>query len=186
MTLGKQVSIQLGQVHASREPAIIRTVLGSCIAACLRDPVVRVGGMNHFMLPAPLNGDAEDPARFGVHAMELLIGGIQKLGGERRRLEAKVFGGGHVLDVRVSAISVPQQNIEFITEFLAAEGITLVARDVGGCTARQVMFYTDTGKVLIKRLGRQGLPPAMVERQHQVRAQQQVAAKYGEITLFDD
>lgn len=94
-----QVSIHIGGVFATREPTVIKTLLGSCIAACLRDPEAGVGGMNHFMLPAALNGNAEDNlSRFGLHAMELLIGEIQKLGGSglgcKLRCSAEVMFSG--------------------------------------------------------------------------------------------
>jgi chemotaxis protein CheD len=185
MTHAREISIHVGGIYTSREPAVIKTVLGSCISACLRDPVARVGGMNHFMLPTPSNGDAGDLARFGVHAMELLIGEIQKLGGERARLEAKAFGGGHVLDIAESADGVPQQNIRFIREFLAAEGIPLLSHDLGGRLARQVRFHTHSGKVLVKRLTGRTMVTALTEREHQERAHRALHG-YGDITLFDD
>ena len=104
----EEATIYVGGVFASRDAAVVRTLLGSCIAACLWDPRSGVGGMNHFMLPRPANGVAEaDPSRFGVHAMELLIGKIQRLGGDRRTLQAKVFGGGHVLKIGGSGARVP-------------------------------------------------------------------------------
>ncbi|HYL79664.1 MAG TPA: chemotaxis protein CheD [Candidatus Acidoferrum sp.] len=154
MTQRRRISLYIGDVVSSREPRILCTVLGSCIAACLRDPVTRVGGMNHFTLPTPSGPNAgEEMARFGVNAMERLIGEIQKLGGERERLEAKIFGGGHVMDLPLSGESVAQRNVVFIQEFLQSERIPVVARDLGGTQARQIMFYSDTGSVLLKRLG---------------------------------
>lgn len=181
-----QVSIHIGGVFAAREPTVIKTLLGSCIAACLRDPVTGVGGMNHFMLPAAPNGDREDnPARFGLHAMELLIGQIQKLGGERGRLQAKVFGGGHVLQIAESANGVPQQNIRFIREFLRMEEIPLLAHDLGGRTARYVFFDTVSGKVRLRRLSSVTSVTTVVEREHEATAQREVE-RYGDITLFDD
>ena len=186
MRRGDQVSIHIGGVFATREPTVIKTLLGSCIAACLRDPVTGVGGMNHFMLPATLNGNAEDNlSRFGVHAMEMLIGEIQKLGGERARLQAKVFGGGHVLQIADSPNGVPQQNIRFIREFLRTERVPLLAHDLGGCLARYVLFDTGSGKVRMKRLsGATGLT-TVAERDHEAEAQRKVE-QYGDITLFDD
>src|SRR5580658_1868975 len=89
-------SIHIGEIFASREPAVVRTVLGSCIAVCLRDPVAGVGGMNHFLLPYGGHNELAS-ARYGIHAMELLINDCMKVGADRAKLEAKVFGGGHVL-----------------------------------------------------------------------------------------
>ena len=126
------------------------TVLGSCVAACLRDPVLGIGGMNHFMLP---EGTASDgaPARYGSHAMELLINGLLKRGAHRRRLEAKVFGGANVLRGFTSN-PVGSRNAEFIRDYLDAERIPLLAADLGGIHPRKVWFFTDTGKVIVQRL----------------------------------
>lgn len=181
-----QVSIHIGGVFATREPTVIKTLLGSCIAACLRDSETGVGGMNHFMLPAAPNGDHEDnPTRFGLHAMELLIGQIQRLGGQRARLQAKIFGGGHVLQIADSPNGVPQQNIRFIREFLRTEEIPLLAHDLGGRTARYVLFDTASGRVRLKRLSGTSSMATVVEREHEATAQREMK-QYGEITLFDD
>jgi chemotaxis receptor (MCP) glutamine deamidase CheD len=182
----EQVTIYVGGVFASREGAVVKTLLGSCISACLWDPQRGIGGMNHFMLPMPMNGGAmEDLPRFGVHAMELLIGEIQKLGGERRRVQGKLFGGGHVLQVPASIGCVPAQNIQFIRRFMAAEGIPVAAEDLGGSQARQIAFHTDTGRAFVKRLAGSGLFQMAAEQEHQRVAERAVAAA-GEITLFDD
>lgn len=126
------------------------TVLGSCVAACLRDPVLRIGGMNHFMLP---DGSARDgaPARYGSHAMELLINDLLKRGANRRRLEAKVFGGANVLRGFTSN-PVGSRNVEFVRDYLEAERIPLLASDLGGIHPRKIWFFPDTGKVMVQRL----------------------------------
>lgn len=148
-----RITINIGGLHASCKPLLLDTVLGSCIAACLYDPVTGIGGMNHFMLPE--GGDPENPAsaRYGVNAMELLISQLMKLGGERRRFQAKVFGGGHVLKIRESLDGVPQRNIDFVRRFLETEQIPVVKEDVGGYQPRRVLFHTHTGKVFLKYLG---------------------------------
>lgn len=146
-----QHCIHIGDVFAGSRPTVVRTVLGSCIAVCLRDPAAKVGGMNHFMLPRAAQ-DQQGGARYGVHAMELLINACMKHGGDRRCLEAKVFGGGHVLRIRRTESDVPQSNIRFILHFLRTENIPLVSSDLGGSVAREVYFFTDNGRVLLKRL----------------------------------
>jgi len=182
-----EVTIHIGQVYATREPTIIKTILGSCIAACLLDPVARVGGMNHFMLPAPANGSGTgDGSTFGIHAMDLLIGAVQKAGGDRRRIQAKLFGGGHVLRMGAIGNSVPERNIQFIEEFVRTEGIAVASRDLGGYLPRRIHFYTDTGKVLVKRLGQHMLRQTQTEEKEHIRAIAQVAPSFGEITLFGD
>lgn len=148
----KETSIHIGGVFSSREPAVVRTVLGSCVSACLFDPLASVGGMNHFMLPEG-NGDDTLPTRYGVHAMEMLINETMKMGAQRRRLRAKVFGAGHVLQIRSIGLAVPERNALFIKKFLADESIPIVGQRLGGTNPLQVHFFTHTGKALIKILG---------------------------------
>jgi chemotaxis protein CheD len=138
------------------------------------------------MLPTTPNGDADgNLSRFGVHAMELLIGQIQKLGGERARLEAKVFGGGHVLQIAESVNGVPQQNIRFIQDFLRTEGIPLLAHDLGGRIARHVLFDTASGRVRLKRLSGMTKLSTVAERDHEAQAERELQ-RCGEITLFGE
>lgn len=169
------VTIYIGGVYASGQPMVIKTLLGSCIAVCLHDAVGGVGGMNHFMLPWG-KADGADAGRFGVHAMDLLIGAVMKAGGDRRRLVAKVFGGANVLDVPGPVVDVPRQNVEFIRTFLKEEEISVVSADVGGRYARHVHFYTHDGRAFVKRVRR-------VRAEERSRAAP--AVKYGEITLFE-
>ena len=147
------VTIYIGGLHASRTPSLVRTTLGSCIAVCLYDPVAKVGGMNHFMLPEA-QGEVTEPTRYGGYAMELLIGELQKIGGLRSRFIAKIFGGGHVLDTEPSADSVPSRNIEFAREFIRDEGFHVASIDVGGLLPRLIKFETWSGRAFLKRLGR--------------------------------
>jgi chemotaxis receptor (MCP) glutamine deamidase CheD len=180
--IAADVTIYIGGVHASAEPALIRTLLGSCVAVALFDPAMRVGGMNHFMLPrGAAAADEADRTRFGVHAMDCLIGAIMKLGGQRRRLVAKVFGGAHVLDVEVSAAGVPQQNIAFIREFLDAEGFPVMAEDLGGYQPRHVRFYTATGRAQVKRMGSSQARARLLQREA---AGPPAPPTYGDVTLF--
>ena len=147
----EQVTIHIGGVVASRKPVVVSTVLGSCISVCLRDPKTLAGGMNHFMLP---NNSADESvsARYGIHAMELLINECMKAGADRRRLEAKLFGGGHVLKMRETDNNVPLSNIAFALDFLTTENISILSQDLGGYEAREVHFFTDTGKTLMRRM----------------------------------
>lgn len=149
----QRVTIHIGGVRASREPLLLDTVLGSCIAACIYDPVTGIGGMNHFMLPEGADPDNPTSARYGVNAMELLISEVMKLGGSRKRFQAKVFGGGHVLKIRESLDGIPAQNINFVRQFLDVEQIPVMSEDLGGYQARRVLFNTQNGRVYVKKLG---------------------------------
>ncbi len=146
-------TLHIGGVHASREPVLLDTVLGSCISACIYDPVAAIGGMNHFMLPESADPENPTSTRYGVNAMELLISEIMKLGGTRKRFQAKVFGGGHVLKIRETVDGIPQQNIDFVRRFLQNESIPVMSEDIGGYQARHVLFNTQNAKVFLKRLG---------------------------------
>lgn len=187
-TAGKaEIRIHIGAVYATAEPTVVKTLLGSCVAVCLFDPLVRIGGMNHFMLPNPVAGrdDRLDTARFGVHAMDCLVGALQKLGASRRRLRAKVFGGGDVLKIGGSGASVAERNIAFIDEFLRTECLPVVARDVGGELTRDLRFHTDTGKVYVKRLGESGLRQLGPDELTHLRRLEQAPPAFGDVTLFD-
>lgn len=142
-----------GQFYVTRQSEVIATVLGSCVAACVRDTGNGVGGMNHFMLPEPGPGDkgswsrtAGRPARYGTDAMEQLINAILKAGGVRSRLEVKIFGGARVIS------DVGRRNVEFVRNYLETEGLELIAEDVGDVYPRHVQFFPDSGRARMRRL----------------------------------
>lgn len=174
-------TIYIGEVFASREPTIIKTLLGSCVAVCLWDPVARVGGMNHFLLPRALQESTDDPARFGVHAMDLLICEMLKAGADRMRLRAKVFGGAHVLAIAEDEDGVPSQNITFALEFLKREGFKLTGSDLGGYLPRRVHFQSDSGRGFVQRVA-----SATALSRLTASEQQQAVSKpdYGGVELF--
>lgn len=133
---------------------LLATVLGSCVAACIRDKHNGIGGMNHFMLPDGCI-DESDPssmsARYGIYAMEILLNQITKMGARRANLEAKVFGGGNVLPGLVEA-NVGERNAEFVLGFLETENIRIVAHDLVDIYPRKVYYFPSTGKALVKKL----------------------------------
>jgi chemotaxis protein CheD len=175
-------SIHIGGVEVSDEGAIIRTILGSCISVCLRDPRMGVGGMNHFMLPEG-ESSSFNPASYGVHAMELLINQCMRLGADRRHFEAKVFGGGKMFSTETGATRVAERNIDFALGFLKDERIPIVSQDLGGTTGREVFFYTATGRMRLKRHADRA--KEIIEQEQRFRrAKPIVAAPETDITLF--
>jgi len=132
------------------DDTLLVTVLGSCVAACLRDPILRLGGMNHFLLP---DGDPNvgDSTRYGAHAMEVLINELLQHGAARKRLQAKVFGGGNVLQGFAHTL-IGSRNAEFVLRYLDAEKIPVIAQDLRGIHPRKVYFFPNTGKVMVQRL----------------------------------
>jgi chemotaxis receptor (MCP) glutamine deamidase CheD len=182
MTYPKEVTLHVGGVHASAEPTLIKTLLGSCVAVCLWDSRACVGGMNHFLLPSgEPDGPLDDATRFGVHAMDRLIGEMLKLGATPRRLVAKVFGGASVLALGGSAAGVPQANVDFVREFLAREGLRVAATSVGGTLPRQIRFFTDSGKVLVRRVIGPRAQALVLEEEQEGRRRR---ARFGDVTFF--
>jgi len=140
-----------GELYASKRNIVIVTVLGSCVSVCLRDPVARIGGMNHFMLPDRAGNTTllSEPARYGAHAMEMLINNLLSMGANRGRLEAKMFGAGRVLP---GMSDVGARNAQFALEYLERERIPVKAKDVGGKNARKVYMFVEPGRVLVKEI----------------------------------
>lgn len=143
------VKVLPGEYFVADESIIIMTVLGSCIAACLWDSRVRVGGMNHFMLP---EGDSLDlSGRYGSYAMELLINEMQKKGARRETMQAKIFGGAQVMH-HFTTMNVGERNTSFVVNYLQTERIPIISEDVLDIYPRKVVFFPVTGKVMVKRL----------------------------------
>ncbi|MFA4915876.1 MAG: hypothetical protein WC560_04315 [Syntrophales bacterium] len=144
-----------GEYYATNQPEILGTVLGSCISVCLFDEENRIGGMNHFMLPGCISTQEilfSEIGRYGLYAMELLIGEIIKKGGNRKTLKGKCFGGGSVLRFRQYDGNIPEANIRFIRKFFELEEIPLITENMGGSYGRKIYFFVPEGRILMKRL----------------------------------
>jgi chemotaxis protein CheD len=146
-----------GEYYVTRENELITTVLGSCVSACIRDRDLRIGGMNHFMLPET-NADklkqgnetvVGNANRYGNYAMEHLINTILSHGGKRKNLEIKVFGGGKIIP---TLTDVGIKNIEFVLSYIDAEGLKLISQDLGDVYPRKIVFFPATGKVRMKKI----------------------------------
>jgi chemotaxis protein CheD len=142
------VKVLPGEYFVTADDMMVMTVLGSCIAACIYDPRVRVGGMNHFMLP---DGGNEAGGRYGSFAMELLINEMMKLGARRETMQAKVFGGGQVMHT-FTTMNVGERNTKFVLDYLQTERIAVISKDVLDIHPRKVCYFPATGKAMVKRL----------------------------------
>ena len=145
-----------GEYYVTTNDEEIVTVLGSCVSACIRDPAMGIGGMNHFMLPAGTSDESRlgltsDATRYGNFAMERLINDILKNGGRRDHLEIKLFGGGKVIQ-HMKEMDVGARNARFALEYLQMEGLHAVAKDLGDIYPRKLIYMPLTGKVMVKRL----------------------------------
>lgn len=181
------VKLLPGEFYATVQEEMISTVLGSCVAACVRDRYQGIGGMNHFLLPEPLAGrgswavDARSrAARYGVDAMEQLINAVLKAGADRKSLEVKIFGGGRVL---AQVTDVGRRNVAFVRRYLATERLAVVGEDVCDVYPRHVRYFPWTGKAQVKRLrAQQGTSLADRERSYLKRLVD--APITGEVELF--
>jgi chemotaxis protein CheD len=173
-----------GQYFVTDRDIVLVTVLGSCVAACIRDPVAGVGGMNHFLLPETA-GDltpASRSARYGSYAMEVLINRLMRHGANRRTMEAKVFGGGSVLrDLRSSGVG--ESNARFIVDYLRKEDIHVAAQDLLDECARKIYFFPTSGRVLVKKLRQLHNDTVVAREQDYSRRLMQVDLS-GEVELF--
>jgi chemotaxis protein CheD len=177
------VKILPGEYYVTNRDMLLVTVLGSCVSACIRDPLAGVAGMNHFMLPEARDGDGvlSASARYGAYAMELLINQLLKNGARRNSLEAKVFGGGNVLP-GLTLANVGERNAAFVLEFLAMERIPVAARDLGGLHPRKIYQFAQTGRVRVKQLARTN-NDTVVARERDYRRQLE-APVAGDVELF--
>jgi chemotaxis protein CheD len=179
------VKIFPGEYYVTSQPdEVLVTILGSCVAACIRDPRTGIGGMNHFMLAEGKSqswgGDLES-TRYGNFAMEKLINELLKLGCARQSLEIKVFGGGNVTDTRNL---IGTQNSEFVVRYLENEALPIAAQDLGGQYPRRIHYYPSTGRVVRRLLA--GAETTTIAREETEYAGRLKARKAGgEIELFE-
>ncbi len=175
-----------GEYYVTSSDMAISTVLGSCVSACIRDKKLNVGGMNHFMLPG--NSDVFNPlsasARYGSYAMEILINEILKRGASRENLEAKIFGGGNVMEAMANS-NVGERNAKFVVDYLGFESIPIVAQDLLDTCPRKVIFFPQTGKVLMKRLHNERIDREIVAVENRYSQTLGRAPVANDIELFD-
>jgi len=165
----QRIHIIQGEYHVTDDPsAMVTTLLGSCVAACLRDPIAGVGGMNHFLLPGQ-EADQEsgqeggsqrkEAERFGVHLMELLVNGLLRSGARRDRLEAKLFGGARTME---GLADIGALNAGFAERFLRNEGIRLIGGSLRGDHGRRIQFWPVSGRARQVFLMPNQVPPPQI------------------------
>jgi len=177
------VKILPGEYFVTPRDMLIVTVLGSCVSVCMRDPSSGIGGMNHFMLPGDTGAAniVSGSARYGTYAMEILINHLLKLGASRKHLQAKVFGGGGVLQSMNN--NVGEKNAEFVLGYLKTEGIPVVAQDLLDIYPRKVYFFPNDGRVLVRKL-KSLHNHTIADRELEYGARIRAARVEGEIELF--
>ncbi|MFO0775882.1 MAG: chemoreceptor glutamine deamidase CheD [Nitrospiraceae bacterium] len=175
-----------GEYFVTKDSMIIYTVLGSCVSACIRDPIAKVGGMNHFMLPAPKDHSSDswggESTRYGSFAMEQLINDILKRGGLKHRLEIKLFGGGKIYD---GALDVGANNAKWVMDFMKQEGYIPEKVDLGDVFPRKVYYFPQSGRVLMKKIEQVKNNTIFArEQEYQKQLQRTTQVETSDITLF--
>jgi len=153
----KKFYLYPGGLFAEVEPHRVTTVLGSCVAVCLWDPLRRIGGINHYLLPL-WNGEGLPTPRYGNIAIDALVERMLALGADRSSLQAKVFGGAAMWENSHGLLAVGERNIALARTLLERHRIPIVGVDVGGDTGRKIIFETAAGSVLLRR--NRAFPPA--------------------------
>ena len=138
------------EIFVSSEPILISTVLGSCVAVCLWDSRAAIGGMNHYLLPL-WNGDGLATPKYGNIAIRQLVEKVVAKGGERKNIQAKVFGGAAMWSTSDGLFAIGLRNVELAQQQLKELQIPVVAADVGGTQSRKIFFNTGDGSVLLRR-----------------------------------
>jgi chemotaxis protein CheD len=133
-------------LFVSKEPYMVKTILGSCVAICLWDSVSKIGGINHYMLPNWNGNDLASP-KYGNIAIEKLIERMVQLGSRRDNIQAKIFGGGDLIAVDRSAMLIGERNIRVARIILEEKNIPIIASSTGGRKGRKILFFTDSGEV---------------------------------------
>src|SRR4051794_37663685 len=177
-----------GEYYVTRHGEMVTTVLGSCVSACVRDSRLRIGGMNHFMLPLDgSNGQsawgaaASAATRYGNVAMERLINDILKLGGRREDLEMKLVGGGRVLAEMTTDIGA--RNIAFVREYVREEGFKVLGEDLGDVHARKVIYFPETGRIRVRKLNARS-DQSLAQRERAYLTELDTKPEEGDVELF--
>lgn len=162
-------TIQPGEYHVSCEDEMIGTMLGSCVAVCLHDPVKKVSGMNHFMLPGRIvKADLfqDQSARYGINAINELLAMMERLGADRTRIIAKIFGGGNVVPSMTKTNTIPADNVRLARVMLELEDIPIEEMVVGGTYARKIVMDVKTGRVFMKSITKNDVLRKLYEKEN--------------------
>jgi chemotaxis protein CheD len=141
-------------IFFSEKPYLIHTILGSCVSLCLYDPVLRIGGMNHFMLPL-WNGQGLASPRYGNIAIEKLVEKLLVTGSHKFNLKAKIFGGAEVISTNASQFHIGKRNVQIARQLLEEQSIPIISSSTGGKLGRKIIFHTQTGEVIQRFIGKE-------------------------------
>ncbi len=171
-------------VSTNKENAVISTLLGSCVAVCLRDETKGICGMNHFLLPGQdkiTDFQSNAAGRYGISSMENLINRMLRRGASKSKLTAKIFGGGNIITHFSTNIGL--KNVEFVEWFLENEKIPIIGKDVGGIIARKIYFFTKDGTVLVENITKIGKKEVIKEEENYFEKAKKLLGK-DDVTIF--
>ena len=137
-------------MYVSSEPCSVTTIVGSCVAVCVWHPIVRVGGVTHFILPQ-WDGAGQSSCRYGDIAIEMLITKMNELAGSGRKMQAHIFGGACMFEV-LRRSQLGTANVEIALKLLSSYGLEVVTKQVGGSKGRKVVFQTSDGTFTVKEI----------------------------------
>jgi len=160
--------IHPGEYYVSCENELIGTLLGSCVAVCIFDPVTGIAGMNHFMLPGRISSSdifADRSARYGITAINELIAAMEKKGGVKSHFTSKIFGGGHMIKTEKKTTTIPLDNIRLARVMMEMEDIPIETEDVGAHYTRKLLMDAHNGKVFLKKTTREDVLNTVTERE---------------------
>ena len=153
----KRIIISVADARVSNDPEDILVIysLGSCIGACLYDPVVRIGGMLHYQLPdSKINKEKakEKPFMFADSGMEVLMKKLLSMGATKKRMQIKVAGAA-TMYIGTQKFDIGKRNHLAIRRILWKEGMLLNAEDIGGTSPRHMYLNIANGTVIVKTNG---------------------------------
>jgi chemotaxis protein CheD len=177
------IKLMPGEYYVTKRDMVLVTVLGSCVAACIRDRISGIGGMNHFMLPENReDSPVASATRYGTYAMELMINHLLKAGAKRNNLEAKLFGGGNVLR-GFTVTNVGVRNVDFAQQYLEKEKIRVVAESLLDIYPRKIYFFPNSGRVMMKKLHHPN-NDTVIEREAEYSSRLKHADIQGDVEIF--
>jgi len=141
-----------GDIYCEAQPALVSTILGSCVSLCLWDSHLRQGGINHYVLPDGQVEAEAGNARYGITAIGLLVRRMRELGSRNHHLEAKIFGGASVFPLGAAQVTVGERNVELAVSRMRAHRIPVTVQRTGGSLGRQITFHTGTGEATVREL----------------------------------
>lgn len=151
----KLINVGIADLKVAKSPDVLRTILGSCVGICLIDMENKIAGLSHIMLPVRNNVDS-NPKKYADSALPLLLKEMYRAGAKKENIVAKMIGGSTMFQMSENSMmgEIGKNNVIKVKKILKEAKIKIIAEDVGGDYGRTIDFYSDSGKIKIKSLGK--------------------------------